>query len=172
MENAPGLVGELRDLQRRVAVMEDQLEQDRLNALLPLPPRFYAVVRGRHPGLYTTAQEANAETLGFHNAMQRMFHTMAEASAFLAAHADQPPAQQPVYAVARGRLPGVYASHQQANEQTLGFPNSFQRRCNTMEEALAFIAEHRDPAPPANPLFVMDFGPDQDADDGGGVMND
>ena len=107
--------------------------------------------------MYATFEEANAQTLNFPNALQRMFHSMEMALAFMDANNTRPPpAPQLFYAVAWGRNPAVYASHQQANEQTLGFHDSMQRRCNTMEEALAFIADNRDPEPDAHPLFVVD----------------
>ena len=47
---------------RNPAAVEGQLEQSRLTALLPVSPRFYAVGRGRHPGVYTPVLGADAET--------------------------------------------------------------------------------------------------------------
>jgi viroplasmin and RNaseH domain-containing protein len=66
---------------------------------------------------YATFEEANEQTLRFSNALQRMFHSMEMALAFMDANSTgPPPAPQLLYAVAQGRNPAVYASHQQAKE--------------------------------------------------------
>jgi viroplasmin and RNaseH domain-containing protein len=140
----------------------DAIEEARLRAL----PTFYAVARGRIPGIYGTHQEANAQTSGFGGAIQRMFHSMAAAMEFMAANSNAPP--QPVYAVARGRVPGVYATAQQANEQTLGFAGARMRRVPTMEEALEYNAANADPhpvAPVARPVFFIDRDGHDDMND-------
>jgi viroplasmin and RNaseH domain-containing protein len=169
MDQKQDLPGEIRDLRQRLAAMEARLaaveggiQQQRLEAARP---RFYVVVVGRRTGVFTTAEEANEQTLAFPNSSQRMFHTMEEAVAYFNAHVGIPPIPAPVWAVARGRNPGVYASAEQANAQTHGFRNFMQRRCRTMEEAHAYIAEFRDPAPAQFPLFVIDREPDGDDDE-------
>ncbi len=50
----------------------DAIEAARLRAL----PTFYAVARGRIPGIYGTHQEANAQTIGFGGARMQMFHSV------------------------------------------------------------------------------------------------
>ncbi len=84
----------------------------------------------------------------------------------MAANSNAPP--QPVYAVARGRVPGVYATAQQANEQTLGFAGARMRRVPTMEEALEYNAANADPhpvAPVARPVFFIDRDGHDDMND-------
>ena len=56
---------DLADLESRVVALEQRFE-------MPALPRFYAVPWGRVPAVYATSQEANAQTLGFTNALQRM----------------------------------------------------------------------------------------------------
>jgi viroplasmin and RNaseH domain-containing protein len=139
----------LIDLERRVAAMEETLHQER-------KPTFYAVAVGRERGIYSTSQQADAQTLRFPNGKQHMYHTMAEAEAFLAAHMELAPSTEPVWAVARGETPGVYHTPEQANKQTKGFKGSKQQRFTSMAAALAFVAEHQDPEPDPHPLFVVD----------------
>ena len=90
---------------------------------------------------------------------------MEEALAFIAVNSLLPPPSLPVYAVARGTVPGIYALHQQATAQTSGFRNAMQRCCATMEEAQAYITANRRPEPVTLPLFVLDH-------DGHNDMND
>jgi len=63
----------------------------------PSPPRFlhpddriYAVKRGRSPGLYYSAAEAQLQTHGFPGSITRTFRTMADATAFMAISIDPP----------------------------------------------------------------------------------
>jgi viroplasmin and RNaseH domain-containing protein len=160
MENNQDTLLQLYTMQEQRRL--DAIEEARLRAL----PTFYAVARGRIPGIYATHQESNAQTSGFGGAIQRMFHSMAAAMEFMAANSDAPP--QPVYAVARGRVPGVYATAQQANEQTLGFAGARMRRVPTMEEALEYNAANADPhpvAPVARPVFFIDRDGHDDMND-------
>ncbi len=107
----------LSAIEARVRELEVALEV-RVRALElelhPNQPMFYGVARGRRTGVFPTAEEATAQTHGFRNALMRVFHTNEEAEAFVAVHSVLPPPPDPVYAVARGRSPGIYATHEQA----------------------------------------------------------
>lgn len=48
-------------------------------------PRYYAVVRGRKPGVYHTWDDAERQVSGFRQAQHKSFRTMAEAIAYLRA---------------------------------------------------------------------------------------
>lgn len=45
--------------------------------------KFYAVKRGRHPGIYNTWEECKAQTDGFKKNRFKSFRTLAEAQAYL-----------------------------------------------------------------------------------------
>ncbi len=98
------------------------------------------------------------QTRGHSNAVQQHFHTMQEALAFIAEYSIVDPVEQPLYAVAVGRRPGVYTSSQQANRQTSQFANARQHRFYSLEDALAYIEENRDHdlGPANHPLYVLD----------------
>ena len=144
----------------RLTLLEERLGQPQPNAAAnpPALPNFYVVARGRLTGVYTTSQEANQQTRGVRNAVQRRFHTMQEALAFVAEYSIVDPIEQPLYAVAVGRRPGVYTSSQQANIQTSQFANARQHRFYSLEEALAYIEENRDHdlGPVVRPLYILD----------------
>ncbi|KAF2743455.1 hypothetical protein M011DRAFT_221751 [Sporormia fimetaria CBS 119925] len=46
-------------------------------------PKFYAVSRGRIPGIYTTWDEAKQQVEGFSNALHQSFRTEVEAEAYI-----------------------------------------------------------------------------------------
>lgn len=55
------------------------------------------------------------------------------------------------YAVAVGRVTGVYTTWDECSKHVKGYPNAKYRKCNTRDEALAYIAEHE--APPTLDAF-------------------
>jgi ATP-dependent DNA helicase PIF1 len=55
------------------------------------------------------------------------------------------------YAVQRGRIPGVYMTWGECEEQTKGFGGSCLRKCKTREEAAAFVAAAAASVPPSTP---------------------
>jgi hypothetical protein len=63
------------------------------------------------------------------------------------------PAHPWFYAVAIGRVPGVYNTPTDANEQTLGFHGSLQQRFRDHALAVRFVADNRPTVPP---LFIED----------------
>jgi ribonuclease H-related protein len=52
---------------------------------------------------------------------------------------------QKYYAVARGKVPGVYLNWHDCKEQVHGVSDSRYKKFNTLEEALNFIEGHRVP---------------------------
>lgn len=78
---------------------------------------FYAVLRGRHPGVYQTWAEASIEVQGFQHAAHKKFDTQEEADAWMAAGQAAEVAAVGAgatpgtfYAVRVGVTPGVYTS--------------------------------------------------------------
>ena len=145
----------LDQLERRVRELEQALERrvgELEQALIPNEDTFYAVARGTRTGVYRTAEEATAQTRHFRHALMRVFHTLEEAEAFIAVNIVLPPPPEPVYAVAWGINPGIYATHEQATAQITTFHNGMMRRFPTREEAEVFIAANRDPELLAQPL--------------------
>ncbi|OJF94135.1 viroplasmin family protein [Alkalibacterium sp. 20] len=49
-----------------------------------MPTKYYAVKKGRNPGVYTTWPEAQKQVTGFNNAQFKSFQTETEAQAFIA----------------------------------------------------------------------------------------
>lgn len=104
--------------------------------------KFHAVAVGRKTGIFELWAEADRQVKGFTGARYKGFNTREEAEKFL----EESKAVYKVdhiYAVARGRVPGVYYSWDEAEAQTKGFSRAKHRKCKTIEEAEAFIAMYK-----------------------------
>jgi hypothetical protein len=95
-----------------------------------MPSSFYAVARGRCPGIYETWPEAHAQTSGHKGALFKKFQTKEEAEAFIQ-HGGR--VEQKVYVVAVGRRPGIYDDWASASQQVTGFRNAVYQKMSRAE---------------------------------------
>lgn len=127
---------------------------------------FYAVAKGKIPGVYQDWDTAKAQVNGYPNARYKKFSTMAEALAFNQAYVissstttttkrsredskdlDDPVSKRmkssiPYYAVASGQKPGIVRTWPEVLALTQGQVNPIYRRFTTSAEALAFLTEN------------------------------
>ena len=114
------------------------------------PTHYYAVAKGRKPGIYTTAGESNVQTNGYSGSISQKFKTAKGAEDFMAlragiVEADEeratmaPDTNGPFCAVAAGRIPGIYSSAAEANVQVSGFSGQVWKRFSTRHEAQTYI---------------------------------
>ena len=114
------------------------------------PTHYYAVAKGRKPGIYATAGESNVQTNGYSGSISQKFKTAKGAADFMALYAGiveddeeratmAPDTNGPFYAVAAGRIPGIYNSPAEANVQVSGFSGQVWKKFSTRSEAQTYI---------------------------------
>ena len=102
---------------------------------------YYAVIRGKNPGVYTSNKEATKQILGYSGSLLKSFTTLEDAEEYLKNNALN---YQPIvadaeqneevkqtkkvssnyYAVANGRQTGIYTKLELAKQQVFKFPNA------------------------------------------------
>jgi len=103
--------------------------------------KYYAVKRGRKTGIFESWEEAEKQVNGFACAVYKGFNTQEDARKFLEISVPVSPTAH-IYAVAIGRVPGVYYSWDEAQAQVDGFSGAKYHRCKTKEDAEAFLAKY------------------------------
>ncbi|KAL3694792.1 hypothetical protein R1sor_008443 [Riccia sorocarpa] len=129
----------------------------------------YAIARGHRPGVYLTWEDAKPQVDGFRNARYRKFSSGAEAEAFIeenrevGAQGDPNPIPA-YYAVAKGRVPGIYGTWEEALVQVKDLFHAKYKKFSTREEAENFIEDYQklkaaDPndPDPRNPSTLVAF---------------
>ncbi|KAF4495606.1 ribonuclease H1 [Fusarium agapanthi] len=109
--------------------------------------KFYAVRKGREPGVYLNYDECQAQTTGFPGAKFKSFLTKEHAWAYVAGN-DNPSAdnERPkFYAVAVGHVPGIYHTWDEAQPQVTEVAGPKHKRFSTQEAAEEFIRENASP---------------------------
>ncbi|KAG5791282.1 hypothetical protein H9Q69_009676 [Fusarium xylarioides] len=107
--------------------------------------KFYAVQKGREPGIYSNYDECQAQTTGFPGAKFKSFLTREDAQAYVAGH-ENPSADKPkFYAVAVGHVPGIYHTWDETQPQVTEVSGPKHKRFNTQEDAEDFIRQHASP---------------------------
>lgn len=106
--------------------------------------KFYAVKRGRTPGIFESWAETCKQVIGFSGAIYKGFYTREDAEKFLT-KSKLVSQVAPIYAVAVGKVPGLYFSWDEAKRQIDGFSGAKYCKCKTKEEAEAFIAKYTVP---------------------------
>ncbi|KAK7972904.1 ribonuclease H1 [Apiospora saccharicola] len=147
---------------------------------------YFAVVRGRRPGIYSR-ERAEEQVDGFPDTYYDVFSTYAEASGFMrtqfkkteaataaprpsnntviatgagsaAAGAPRVPYAEKYYAVAVGRVPGIYYNWETCEKQVKKCSSAVHKSFLTYEEAVEFVREKGN-----HFAMVADFQPDNSA---------
>lgn len=123
---------------------------------------YYAVIRGKNPGIYTNNHEATEQILGYSGSLLKSFATLSEAEKYcksepvdyeqIAAAPDQEHAIKKAkkkdlqyYAVASGRQTGIFTSLELAQQQVLKFPNAKWHRFNNLVDAERYLMSEKAP---------------------------
>lgn len=106
--------------------------------------KFHAVKKGFKTGIFESWADARKQVDGFSGASYKGFNTREAAIKFLE-ESNGESTVPPIYAVAIGRVPGIYHSWDEANVQIDGFSRAKYCKCKTQEEAEAFIVKYKVP---------------------------
>jgi ribonuclease HI len=109
---------------------------------------YYAVVRGRTPGIYTSLSECHEQVDGFPDALHKIFMTLENAETF---YKQKPKKTKPTfkssvkptpskhyYVVASGRTTGIFSSSTECDAQVCGVPNALSKSFKNLDEAKLF----------------------------------
>jgi ribonuclease HI len=151
-------------------------------------PKFYAVKTGFKPGVYNTWDECLSQVRGFKGAtckspswlsvsprpltsfVVQSFPTMGEAEDFMAGKKSTVSAgaisgePQKFYAVASGRVPGVYTDWPSAQQQIVGWARPKHRKFSTRAEAEEFVKSGQRVVTASGPIPGFINGEPKDAD--------
>ncbi len=97
---------------------------------------IYAVRKGHQPGLYHDVEAYQKAIDGFPGAEGRRFQDEEAARRYLDG---ETPVKKGIYAVRRGRVPGIYYSAAECEEQVRGFNGAESQRFSTLEAAKAYM---------------------------------
>ncbi|KAF4444657.1 hypothetical protein F53441_11080 [Fusarium austroafricanum] len=106
--------------------------------------KYYAVKKGRKPGIYLIYQESRAQTDGFEGALFKSFTSAQDAQDYLDGK-DVPSAtkrSQKFYAVAVGHRPGIYTTWAETEPQVTGVSGPKHKSFKSRPEAEQFIRDH------------------------------
>lgn len=101
---------------------------------------IYAVRVGNAPGIYYDIGEYEAQLNGFPGAEGRKFKTVAEARRWLDGEEID---KKGIYAVRRGRVPGIYYSLSDCDAQVRGFEGAECKKFSDMEAAERYLNKRR-----------------------------
>lgn len=106
--------------------------------------KYYAVRAGNRPGVYLTWAECQQQTAGFRGASYKSFTSREDAEAFVAGRKTSSAAdgEDKFYAVAVGRVPGVYTDWDEASLAITGWKGPKYKKFGTRDEAIEFIRTH------------------------------
>lgn len=100
--------------------------------------KVYAVIIGRKPGIYNTAEEAIEQVKGFKNGTFKKFKSEEKANNYIN-NLNKGTKKQRYYAVTIGRELGVFDSLSKARKQVVNFSNGKMRVFKTLEEANTYF---------------------------------
>ena len=105
--------------------------------------RYYAVVKGKTPGIYTDYKIVREQIKGYPS-QHKGFNTKEEAIQYYEQYKTAPLTNKKgkYYAVKIGRQPGVYRTWTECLDQTKGYPCAQFKSFVTEEEAVDFIQEN------------------------------
>ena len=101
---------------------------------------IYAVRKGHAPGLYYDVVSYQKQVDGFPGAEGRRFQDEEAARRYLAG---EETVKKGIYAVRRGRIPGIYHSAAECEAQVRGFNGAESQRFSTIEQAKAYMAQKK-----------------------------
>ncbi|KAK6047150.1 hypothetical protein COOONC_15345 [Cooperia oncophora] len=105
---------------------------------------FYAVAVGRIVGVYTSWDDCRDQIDGYVGARYKKFTNERDAWAWIEAYQKGQFAQSDdYYAVANGRIVGVFRSWDECSQQVAGFPRAKFKKFATEYEALEFIENYK-----------------------------
>ncbi len=99
---------------------------------------IYAVRKGKAPGLYYDIESYQQQVDGFPGAEGRRFTDEAAARKYLAG---EDVVKKGIYAVRRGKVPGIYFTAAECDAQVRGFNGAECQRFSTLEQAKAYMNE-------------------------------
>ena len=103
---------------------------------------IYAVRKGHAPGIYHDVESYQKALDGFPGAEGRRFQDEGAARRYLAG---ETPVKKGIYAVRRGRVPGIYYSAAECEEQVRGYNGAESQRFTTLEAAKAYMTGGKPP---------------------------
>ena len=109
--------------------------------------KFYAVRIGRRPGIYHTWDECLSQVRGFPKATFKSFSSLTQAESFVSGEvpvigtSSVNRAGQKFYAVHTGRVPGLYGTWAEVQEQIAGWNGAKHKAFATREDAEAFVRD-------------------------------
>ncbi|KAH7089451.1 ribonuclease H-like domain-containing protein [Paraphoma chrysanthemicola] len=110
-------------------------------------PKFYAVRKGRKPGIYYSWDDCKVQVDGISaECADKSFPTLTEAEAFMKGtpgSTSNSSKSSKFYGVAVGHVPGVYADYSSVQAQIKNCPGAKHRSFASREEAQAFVNEHK-----------------------------
>jgi ribonuclease HI len=116
----------------------------------------YAVRKGRTPGLYHDIEMYRRQVDGFPGAEGKRFTDEDEAMRYLDGELMS---KKGIYAVRQGRVPGIYYSAEECEQQVKGFTGAESRRFSDIQRAQAYLsarpAKHPAKRPPLKVARVV-----------------
>lgn len=94
---------------------------------------YYAVKKGRIPGIYKNKEEALKQIFQFPFNEMKTFKKEEDAKSYLSKNSNL------FYVVKRGRIPGIYVSKEEVSIQVKGFENPFVRTFKNKQKAEEFF---------------------------------
>lgn len=112
---------------------------------------WYAVLKGRQPGLYGTWDECKAQVHQYPGCIYQGFFSFEEAADWFETVNRRPSSRttsrakptsgaSALYAVARGRQPGIYHTLRECREQVCDFPDARFKKFKALSDAIEFLA--------------------------------
>ncbi|CAM9014766.1 unnamed protein product [Wickerhamomyces anomalus] len=122
---------------------------------------FYAVQKGKAPGVYKTWDECKAQVIGFSGAIYKKFNSIGDAQHFIngsilshtkspggdlnfASNAMKSNSKKAFYAVAKGQKTGIYDSWDRCKAQVSDYEGAKFKKFDTQHEAKDFIEKNKE----------------------------
>lgn len=105
--------------------------------------RYYAIKKGRKPGVYTDFKDFVENTYNFAGCKFSVFDNKKEALEYMTGPQPQKKKKKTVYyAVKVGKKPGIYTDYEEATSYIRDFHYSLMRKFKKLSDAEAFMAEN------------------------------
>jgi len=108
--------------------------------------KYYAVKKGKNPGIYTSWEECENEVKGFPSAVFKSFDSYEKAQSYLKDEKNQNNSMittkentKVFYAVVKGFIPGIYTSWEDAFKQVAGYSGAVYKKFDTIDKAKQYI---------------------------------
>ena len=127
----------------------DTTETEARNAENRGKKKYYAVVRGRKPGIYTEWEGDNGAkktVYGYSNSRFKGFNSYDEAVTFLTSKESKISGKKKYYAVVKGRKTGIYTDWEGdggAMEQVHGYSNNKFKGFTNYDDAMTYLTNNK-----------------------------